>query len=44
MHWIMTAEWTAPGKWVGYTAMFVVGALCIVLSMLLLGKINETKG
>ncbi len=33
-----------PGQWIGYTAMFIFGALCIVLSMLLLGKINETKG
>ena len=30
-----------PNQWVGYTTMFVFGALCILSSMFLLGKINE---
>jgi MFS family permease len=30
-----------PGQWVGYTWLFVFGAVCILMSMLLLGKINE---
>jgi MFS family permease len=30
-----------PGKWVGYTALFVFGAVCILLSMFLLGKIDD---
>ena len=30
-----------PGKWVGYTGLFVFGALCIFLSMFLLGKISD---
>ena len=30
-----------PGQWVGYTWLFVFGALCILLSMFLLGKINS---
>jgi len=32
-----------PGRWVGYTSMFVFGAVCILLSMLLLGKIEEKR-
>jgi MFS family permease len=30
-----------PGQWVGYVWLFVFGAVCILLSMFLLGKINE---
>lgn len=30
-----------PGQWVGYTGMFVFGALCILVSMFLLGKIDK---
>ncbi|MFL7871495.1 MAG: MFS transporter, partial [Anaerolineales bacterium] len=30
-----------PGQWVGYTWLFVFGAVCIMMSMFLLGKINE---
>jgi MFS family permease len=29
-----------PGQWVGYTWLFMFGAVCILLSMILLGKIN----
>jgi len=29
-----------PGQWVGYTWLFVFGAVCILLSMVLLRKIN----
>jgi len=32
-----------PGQWVGYIWLFVFGAVCIVLSMLLLGKISNQK-
>ena len=32
-----------PGRWVGYTSMFVFGAVCILLSILLLGKIEEKR-
>jgi len=32
-----------PGQWVGYTWLFVFGAVCILFSMLLLGKINENS-
>ncbi len=30
-----------PGQWVGYTWLFAFGVVCILLSMLLLGKIND---
>ena len=30
-----------PGQWVGYTWLFVFGALCILFSLLLLGKITN---
>jgi MFS family permease len=30
-----------PGQWAGYIWLFAFGAVCILLSMLLLGKINE---
>lgn len=30
-----------PGQWVGYTGMFVFGAVCILVSMFLLGKIDK---
>jgi MFS family permease len=30
-----------PGQWLGYTGMFVFGAVCMVLSVFLLGKIDE---
>jgi MFS family permease len=30
-----------PGQWVGYTWLFVFGAVCILLSMFLLGKIDK---
>jgi len=30
-----------PGQWVGYIWLFVFGAVCIVFSMLLLGKISN---
>lgn len=36
----LNALW--PGRWVGYTWLFVFGAVCILFSMLLLGKISET--
>ena len=29
-----------PGQWVGYTGLFAFGAVCILLSMFLLGKIS----
>ena len=29
-----------PGQWVGYIWLFVFGAVCILLSMILLGKIS----
>jgi MFS family permease len=32
-----------PGQWVGYTGLFVFGAVCILISMILLRKINEEK-
>jgi hypothetical protein len=32
-----------PGQWLGYTGMFAFGALCMVLSVFLLGKINEKR-
>ncbi len=32
-----------PGQWVGYTWLFVFGAVCILMSMFLLGKISEEK-
>ena len=32
-----------PGQWVGYIWLFVFGALCITLSMFLLGKIKDEK-
>jgi MFS family permease len=32
-----------PGQWVGYTGLFVFGALCIVFSMFLLGKIDQKR-
>jgi MFS family permease len=30
-----------PGQWVGYIWLFVFGAVCILLSMILLGKVKE---
>jgi MFS family permease len=33
----------APGQWMGYTALFVFGALCILASMLLLQKIQNPR-
>jgi MFS family permease len=30
-----------PGQWVGYTWLFVFGVVCILLSMILLGKIDK---
>jgi MFS family permease len=30
-----------PGQWLGYTWLFVFGAVCILLSMFLLGKIDK---
>jgi MFS family permease len=30
-----------PGQWLGYTWLFVFGAVCILLSMFLLGKIDD---
>jgi len=30
-----------PGQWVGYTWLFVVGAVCILASVFLLGRISE---
>jgi len=30
-----------PGQWVGYTWLFVFGAVCILLSVFLLGKISD---
>ena len=32
-----------PGQWVGYIWLFVFGALCITLSMFLLGKIKDER-
>jgi len=29
-----------PGEWVGYTSMFVFGAVCIIVSLIFLGKIE----
>jgi len=30
-----------PGQWLGYTGMFAFGAVCMLLSVLLLGKIKD---
>jgi MFS family permease len=32
-----------PGQWLGYTGMFAFGALCMLLSVFLLGRINEKR-
>ncbi len=32
-----------PGRWAGYTWLFVFGALCILLSIVLLGKIDKKR-
>ena len=32
-----------PGQWLGYTWMFAFGAVCMVLSVSLLGKISEKR-
>lgn len=37
----LNALW--PGEWVGYTWMFLFGAFCMLVSMFLLGKIDEKK-
>jgi MFS family permease len=31
------------GQWLGYTGMFVFGAVCMILSVFLLGRINEKR-
>jgi hypothetical protein len=33
----------APGRWLGYTALFVFGALCTIASMFLLQKIQNPR-
>jgi MFS family permease len=38
----LNAAW--PGVWVGYTALFLFGAGCVLLSLLLLGKIQDRTG
>jgi MFS family permease len=32
-----------PGEWVGYTSMFVFGTICILVSLLLLGRIEAER-
>ena len=32
-----------PGQWLGYTGMFAFGAVCMLLSVFLLGRINEKR-
>jgi MFS family permease len=32
-----------PGRWVGYTSLFIFGAVCVVLSALFLSRINTGK-
>ncbi len=33
-----------PGQWMGYTALFIFGAVCTFASLFLLGKIQTPKG
>jgi MFS family permease len=37
----LNALW--PGRWVGYTSMFLFGALCMVLSVILLLPVKESR-
>jgi MFS family permease len=38
------ANYAYPGAWAGYTGMFVFGAICAVVSMVMLTRINLPEG
>ena len=38
LDWLNAAQ---PGAWIGYKSLFIFGALCIFLSIFLLGKISD---